>query len=92
MSTTDFDFVDWDAVEMAMVGFLEMFQLWAAKHMCHFCGIGWIQLLCGFWDHSWCPRCQQDNETTTHILFYNNRSWGKSRMDKPRYESQCVVN
>jgi hypothetical protein len=53
----------------AMNGFPELLRLWAAKHMSHFCGTGWMQLICGFWDHSRCPRCQQDNETTTHILF-----------------------
>jgi hypothetical protein len=24
--------------------------------------------MCGFWDHSQCPRCKQDIETTTHVL------------------------
>jgi hypothetical protein len=48
MSTTGFDLVDWDAVEMVMAGFPEMFWLWAAKHMSHFCSIGWMQLICGF--------------------------------------------
>jgi hypothetical protein len=47
--------------------------------MSHFCGTGQMQLLCGFLDHSRCPRCQQDNETTTHILFCNghgaNQEW-----------------
>jgi hypothetical protein len=47
--------------------------------MSHFCGIGQMQLHCGFWDHSWCPHCQQDNETTMHILFCNchgtNQEW-----------------
>jgi hypothetical protein len=27
-----------------------------------------MQQICGFWDNSQCPRCKQDNETTTHIL------------------------
>jgi hypothetical protein len=27
-----------------------------------------MQQICGFWDSSQCPRCKQDNETTTHIL------------------------
>jgi hypothetical protein len=79
MSTTGFDLVDWDAVEKVMNDFPEMFQLWAAKHMSHFCGTGRMQLICGFWDHSRCPHCQQDNETTMHILFCNghgaNQEW-----------------
>jgi hypothetical protein len=79
MSTTGFDPVNWDVVEKVMNGFPEMFWLWVAKHMSHFCGNGWMQLLCGFWDQSRCPCCQQDNETTTHILFCNghgaNQEW-----------------
>jgi hypothetical protein len=27
-----------------------------------------MQQICGFWDNSQCPRCKQDNETTTHLL------------------------
>jgi hypothetical protein len=30
-----------------------------------------MQFTCGFWDDSRCPRCQQDNETTEHIILCN---------------------
>jgi hypothetical protein len=47
--------------------------------MSHFCGVGWMQLICCFWDHSRCPHCQQDNETTAHIMLCNrhgaNQEW-----------------
>jgi hypothetical protein len=36
--------------------------------MSWFCGVGQMQQICGFWDHSKCPCCQQENETTSHVL------------------------
>ncbi len=69
MSTSGFDFVNWDVVEMAMVGFPEMFHLWAAKHMSHFCSVGRMQLTCGFWDHSRCPQCQQKTTRPWRLKF-----------------------
>jgi hypothetical protein len=27
-----------------------------------------MQLICGFWEHSNCPWCHEENETTTHVL------------------------
>jgi hypothetical protein len=54
MSTAGFDLVDWDAVDLAMGGGSpKMFWLWASKHMRHFCGVGRMQFIFGFWDHSW---------------------------------------
>jgi hypothetical protein len=56
-----------------------MFWLWASKHISHFFGVGRMQLICGFWDHSQCPFCQQDNETTEHVILCNshgtNQEW-----------------
>jgi hypothetical protein len=79
MSMSGFDLADWDAVEMLLVGFPEMFCLWATKHMSHFCGVGRMQFTCGFWDHSQCPRCQEDNEITVHALLCKgsgaNQEW-----------------
>lgn len=76
MSSDGFDFVDWDAVAKSLSGFPEMFKVWAAKHMSHFCGVGRMQLRYGFWDHSRCPRCQQVDETTMHVLVCPNDSAG----------------
>jgi hypothetical protein len=68
MSENGFDLVDWQAVHRSLNDFPEMFRVWASKHMSRFCGVGRMQKTCGFWDHSRCPRCQEDNETTTHVL------------------------
>jgi hypothetical protein len=32
------------------------------------CGVGHMQKICGFWEHSQCPHCNKDDKTTTHIL------------------------
>ena len=68
MTETGFDLVDWWTIQRSLDGFLEMFWVWASKHMSHFCGVGWMQKICGFWDHGQCPHCQQENETMTHVL------------------------
>ncbi len=79
MSTAGFDFVNWDVVALAMVGFPEMFHLWAGKHMSHFCGISRMQFTCRFWGHSKCPWCQQDNKTMEHVILCDgngaNQEW-----------------
>jgi hypothetical protein len=71
ISENGFDLVDWQAVHRSLSDFPEMFRVWASKHMSRFCGVGRMQKICGFWDHSRCPRCQEDNETTTHVLVCN---------------------
>jgi hypothetical protein len=35
-----------------------------------------MQLFCSFWDHSRCPRCQQADETTKHVLICPDDSAG----------------
>ncbi len=68
MTANGFDLVDWQAVHQSLDDFPEMFKVWASKHMSRFCGVGRMQKICGFWDNSRCPRCRQENKTTTHVL------------------------
>jgi hypothetical protein len=68
MTATGFDLVDWQALHQSLDEFPEMFRVCTLKHMRHFCGVGRMQQICKFWDHSRCPHCRQDNETTTHVL------------------------
>jgi hypothetical protein len=68
MTANGFDLVDWQAVHRSLDEFSEMFKVWASKHMSRFCGVGRMQKICGFWDNSRCPRCQQEDETTTHVI------------------------
>jgi hypothetical protein len=79
MTAEGFDLVDWQAVHRSLDDFPEMFRVWASKHMSRFCAVGRMQKICGFWDHSRCPRCQEENETTTHVLLCSgsgaNQEW-----------------
>lgn len=36
-----------------------------------------MQHICGFWDNSHCPRCKEDNETTTHVLICPDEDAGR---------------
>ena len=45
-----------------------MFQQWLSKLITGVCGVGIMMKLWKFQDHSKCPRCQQDNEDTSHVL------------------------
>jgi hypothetical protein len=77
MTAAGFDLVDWQSVHTSLKGFPEMFRVWASKHMSRFCGVGRMQHICGFWDNSHCPRCKEDNETTTHILICPDEDAGR---------------
>jgi hypothetical protein len=68
MTKEGFQAVDWVATGDAMRGFPRLFRMWASKHNSRFCGVGRMQKICGFWDHSRCPCCDCDNETTSHLF------------------------
>ena len=53
---------------MALLDFSPLFRMWASKHVSCYCLVGHMQLRWCFWDHACCPCCQQDDETTTHLL------------------------
>lgn len=83
LTAEGFEEVDWEAVRDAMLSFPQLFQMWASKHMAHFCAVGRMMRNWGFWDHDRCPCCHQPDETTTHILLcrfpgmtdnYNNQA------------------
>jgi hypothetical protein len=57
MTETGVNLGDWWSVKRALDSFLEMFHVWALKHMSQFCGVGQMQKMCGFWYHSKCPHC-----------------------------------
>ena len=68
MSFAAFKLVDWFSVQLALLDFSPLFQLWALKHVSHYCSVGHMQIRWRFWDHDRCPCCQQEDETTTHLL------------------------
>ena len=55
-------------MRLALLDFSPLFRLWASKHVSHYCSVGHMQIWWQFWDHDRCPCCQQEDETTTHLL------------------------
>ena len=55
-------------MQLALLDFSPLFRLWALKHVSHYCSVGHMQIWWRFWDHDCCPCCQQEDETTTHLL------------------------
>jgi hypothetical protein len=80
--TTD---LNWTALQRAMDNTSPAYHWWLLKQATGFCGTGWMQLHCHFWNHSWCPRCDQEDETTLHVLQCTNSEakdeWNKALCD-----------
>lgn len=55
-----------------MVSFLNLFRLWASKHLSGFCPIGHIMKIWKFPLDRGCPCCVEDDETTMHFLICPN--------------------
>jgi ribonuclease HI len=60
--------IDWENCEKAIKRLPFSRQLWLAKHASGHCPVGRMMKIRKHWEHSMCPRCLQDNETTEHVL------------------------
>jgi hypothetical protein len=60
--------IDWDNCERAIKRLPFSRQLWLSKHVSGHCAVGRMMKTRTHWEHSMCPRCLQDNETTEHVL------------------------
>ncbi len=60
--------IDWDNCERAIKRLPFSRQLWLSKHASGHCAVGRMMKMRKHWEHSMCPRCLQDNETTEHVL------------------------
>jgi hypothetical protein len=60
--------IDWDNCEKAIKRLPFSRQLWLSKHASGHCAVGRMMKTRKHWEHSMCPRCLQDNETTEHVL------------------------
>jgi hypothetical protein len=60
--------IAWTALGTAMAETKLTRQHWVVKHSTGRCGVGRRMKLRREWTHSRCPRCGQDNETTSHVL------------------------
>ena len=60
--------VDWTLREKSLNNIPKNQQRWLCKHSTGFCGVGTMLKKYKFQQHTRCPRCSKDGETTTHIL------------------------
>ena len=72
--------IDWTICEanMKALGFGR--RRWVSKHASEQCGVGSTMVEWKFWKNSNCPRCNQPNEDTTHVLRCNGQE-AKAKWD-----------
>ena len=68
ISGAAFNQIDWTAIDNASKHFAPLYQLWVAKHVSGFFGVGHMMRNWKFWDHSRCPCCDHEDETKLHLL------------------------
>ena len=74
--------INWKASKRALRGLPRGQRRWATKHTVGICSVGRSMLLRKMWNHSRCPRCSTDEETTEHVLRCPNKgarlTWAES--------------
>ena len=61
-------FIDWEHVHKSHRRVTPAFHQFLSKWITGFCGVGAMMKIWKFQTHSKCPRCQMDNENTSHVL------------------------
>lgn len=61
-------FIDWEATKRSRRNVSKSRQRWMSKWMAGFCGVGIMLVRYSHQKHSRCPRCNQPNEDTAHII------------------------
>jgi hypothetical protein len=61
-------FVDWELTQRSRRNISKARQRWMSKWMAGFCGVGIMLVRYAYQKHSRCPRCNQSNEDTAHII------------------------
>jgi hypothetical protein len=61
-------YIDWKVVHKSHKALDPLRHRWLSKWMTGFCGVGKMMKIYKFQQHSKCPKCQQNNETTDHVL------------------------
>jgi hypothetical protein len=62
------EYIDWEVLRRSRRNISMTRQRWMSKWMAGFCGVGIMLVRYAYQKHSKCPRCGQDNETTSHII------------------------
>jgi hypothetical protein len=60
--------IDWQVVHRSHLALDKSKRKWLNKWMTGFCGVGKMMEIYGFQTHSKCPKCQQSQETTDHVM------------------------
>jgi hypothetical protein len=60
--------IDWDTTRRSRRNISKTRQRWMSKWMAGFCGVGIMLVRYAYQKHSKCPRCGQNNETTSHVI------------------------
>ena len=60
--------IDWELRKKSLSNTPMHRQRWLSKYSTGFCGVGKMLRRYRWQDHTRCPRCNQDNESTQHIL------------------------
>lgn len=60
--------IDWELCNRSHRSMEKYRHRWLSIWLTGFCGVGYMMALCKFQTHSNCPRCNQPNEKTQHIL------------------------
>ena len=60
--------IDWPVVHRSHLALDKNKKKWLSKWMTGFCGVGKMMKIYGLQQHTKCPKCQQPNETTTHVI------------------------
>lgn len=69
LTSEGFELIDWEAIGDASKNLPALYRLWVTKHVSGFCGVGKMMKLWKFWEHNKCPCCQEENETTLHLIY-----------------------
>jgi hypothetical protein len=67
LAYTAFNYVNWEAIDVALAYRNPSFCAWVTKHVTGQCAVGRKMKAWNFWETDECPCCKQPDETTTHF-------------------------
>ena len=62
-----FSHIDWPGIQLAADSLPRLFNMWAAKNACNWCGVGKMMYLWKEWTTHNCPCCGEPQETARHV-------------------------
>jgi len=62
------EYIHWEALKKALANSPQGTQRWILKHSTGQCGVGQMLQRWKYQEHSLCPRCGEQDETTKHVI------------------------